>query len=97
MLAIFLLSFTVDYYYFTADYCAACKTQTPIVVRLNEEGYDFKIKKDEFNRYGITTLPTFVVVVKQNGKPIVTVKMMNRHWSRRELKTLVNTVKILTL
>ena len=96
MFAIFLLSLTVDYYYFTADYCAACKRQTPIVVQLNEQGYDFKIKKDEFKKYGVTSLPTFVVIVKQNNKPIVTVKMTNRHWSRRELKILVNTVNFLT-
>ena len=86
----------VDYYYFTSDYCLACKEQTKIIKKLNKQGYDFKIKKSGYKKYQITVLPAIVVVIKEKNKPIVTVKMENRLWTRKELKILVTTVNFLT-
>jgi len=77
LMALLLLAsspYQVDYYYFTAPYCATCKQQTPIVEQLNKEGYNFQIKTDSFRKYNIEKIPAFLVVVKENNTTIVTVK-----------------------
>ena len=84
---------TVNYYYFCDD--SPCK-QTSIIKRLNRSGYDFKIKKNEFEKYNITSLPTILAVIKENGKVVVTVKLENRFWSKRDLRVMVNTINFLT-
>ncbi len=86
---------TADYYYFTIPNCAACKKQTPIVKKLNKQGYDFKIREWGYRDFNITSFPAFVVEVKENGIPAVTVKMENRIWTSFQLKTLVRTVNML--
>jgi len=86
---------TADYYCFTNDRCSACTKQLPVVKQLNKDGYNFKIKKDEYKKYNITTVPSFVVIVRENGIPVVTVRMENRHWTAFQLKTLVRTVNFL--
>ena len=86
---------TAEYYYCTNDKCIACQEQLPVVEEMNEDGYDFKIIKKDYHRYGVTTVPAFVVVVKTDNVTVVTVKLENRHWSKSELKILVSTVNLI--
>jgi len=87
-------SYDVEYYYFSAPYCRACKEQTPIIMQMNRQGYNFKIS-DKFNKYNIREIPTIMVVIKENNSEIVNVKLKNRVWTRKELKIMVNTVNFL--
>lgn len=84
---------TVDYYYFCGS--SPCK-QTSVIKKLNRSGYDFKIKRGEFEKYNVTSLPTILTVIKENGKVIVTVKLENRFWSRGDLKIMIRTINFLT-
>ena len=86
---------TAEYYYCMNDKCIACQEQLPVVEEMNEDGYDFKIIKKDYHRYGVTTVPAFVVVVKTDNVTVVTVKLENRHWSKSELKILVSTVNLI--
>lgn len=93
-LLMLLAPYTVEYYYYTSDNCAACTKQTPIIEKLNSEGYDFKIRRG--SGHGVTRYPSIVVVVKERGKVLATIRLENRIWSRRELKIMVTTVRFLT-
>ncbi len=53
---------------FTAKWCGACQEMNPIVERLAQQGYpiqqvDADARRDLIDRYQITSLPTFVLVV----------------------------------
>jgi thioredoxin 1 len=53
--------------YFTAVWCAACKTTTPIVLKLKKEGFNIeKVDVDSFKekakQYNIKALPTLVIL-----------------------------------
>jgi len=56
-------------HYFTAEWCVACKKQTPIIKKLQKEGYVIKIHKDIPK--DIKTLPTIIIV---NGEIILKLK-----------------------
>ncbi len=56
---------------FTATWCGPCQQMSPIVSRLQQQGYairkvDFDREKALVNRFNITAVPTFVLVV--NGQ-----------------------------
>lgn len=64
-------SLTVDtrpiIYFFTADWCGPCQQMKPIAGQLHAEGHtcysvDFDTRQDLVSKYGVTSVPQFVVV-----------------------------------
>lgn len=58
---------------FTASWCSPCQTMQPTIHRLAQEGLpvrkvDFDQQRELANRYGVTNVPTFVMVV--DGKEV---------------------------
>jgi hypothetical protein len=49
----------VDCYYFTSASCIPCKKQTPIILKLKEEGYDFEFST-ETEKFKIKVFPTII-------------------------------------
>lgn len=60
---------------FTAEWCSWCKKAKPIVEKLAGEGYDIRLvdtdseegKRDK-SRFGVSALPTFILVRDHDGK-----------------------------
>ena len=62
----------VGNHYFTADWCGACKVQTPIITELQKQGYDIKIYKEWPDELNIKTLPTIIIVkINKKGKKVI--------------------------
>lgn len=62
-------------YYFTADWCPGCKTQSKIIKVLEEMGYEFTIydtdrDRDAFRDFNIKTIPT-IVLIRGKAQPII--------------------------
>lgn len=54
-------------YFFTADWCQPCRAMKPLTGRLHAEGHtcytvDFDTRQDLVSKYGVTSVPQFVVV-----------------------------------
>lgn len=75
-------------FYFTAKWCGPCRQVSPNVDLINKEGgniqkVDVDLRPDLMNKYGITSIPAFVV--EQDGK--ITVRRVG-YMSYAELKGL---------
>ena len=56
----------VGNYYFTTDWCGPCKTQKPIIEKLQKEGFNIKIYKKWPDELNIKIVPT-IIIVKKDG------------------------------
>ena len=51
-------------HYFTATWCGPCKTQTPIIERLQKEGFNIKIYDNDKISNSVKIVPTIIIVKK---------------------------------
>lgn len=63
---LFVLPFQIDqvnYYYFTDPTCIPCQVQLPIIIALQEEGFDFEIINDPelIKNFKVYAFPTIVI------------------------------------
>jgi len=78
----------VDYYYFTTEGCIPCKKQTPIILKLKEEGYDFEFSKD-LKKYKIKVYPTIIIeLVDYKNKKVKQIRLEGLH-SYKTIKKLL--------
>lgn len=72
----------INYYYFTAEYCLPCKKQLPIIIKLQEEGFDFEILDDQksFQHYKIESTPTIIIeLVDYKKREVKQIRIVGLH------------------
>lgn len=55
----------VDYYYFTDNMCIPCQKQLPIILKLQDEGFNFEIIDDQksIDNFKIYAFPTIIIEI----------------------------------